>query len=202
MSKNQKSMKKENEEKNIKIEEMIDENEKMNQVKEEDETNSENTCILSKMEEKLKTLEECNADYIKALQRERADFENFKKRNQAAVSESYASGMADTIAAVLPVLDNFERALGAVSEEEQEHPFTKGIFMVYKQLKDILKGFGLTEIEAYGEPFDPNFHHAVMQECATEGEKEGCVSEVFGKGYLLNGKVLRHTMVKVTGPAE
>lgn len=201
MSKYQKNMKKENEEKNIEIEEMMDENKVINEVNEEADE-KENTGEISKIEEKLKALEECKADYLKALQRERADFENFRKRNQAAVSESYASGMADAIAAILPVIDNFERALGTVSDEEQEHSFAKGIFMVYKQFKDILKGFGLTEIEAHGEPFDPNFHHAVMQECAAEGEKEGFVSEVFGKGYLLNGKVLRHSMVKVTGPAE
>ncbi len=73
--------------------------------------------------------------------------------------------------------------------------------MVYKQLKDILKGLGLEEIEAQGAEFDPNFHHAVMQECAAEGEEEGCVSGVLGKGYLLNGKVLRHSMVKVAGPS-
>ena len=81
----------------------------------------------------------------------------------------------------------------------KENPFAKGILLVYKQLSDILKGMGLTEIDAHGEPFDPNLHHAVMQECAEEGQEEGCIAEVFGKGYILNGKVLRHSMVKVTG---
>lgn len=201
MSKYQKNMKKEDGEKNIEIDEMIDNKEEENEINEANEE-GETAEELKKMAEKLKALEESNTDYLKALQRERADFENFRKRNQTAVSDSYASGMADAIAAILPVLDNFERALVTVSDEEKEHPFAKGIFMVYKQLNDILKGFGLTEIDAQGEEFDPNYHHAVMQECAAEGEKEGCVSEVFGKGYLLNGKVLRHSMVKVTGPAE
>jgi len=174
----------------------VEEKEEVKEKSKKEEKPSKQTAAL---EEKIKALEAINADYIRSLQRERADFENFRKRNQCVMADSYASGTADTIEAILPVLDNFERALCALSDEEKEQPFAKGVFMVYKQLSDILKNMGLTEIDAHGEAFDPNLHHAVMQECAEEGQKEGCVSEVFGKGYMLNGKVLRHSMVKVTG---
>lgn len=157
---------------------------------------------FTKMAENIKKLEETNADYLKALQRERADFENYRKRNQSAVADAMQAGMADTITAILPVLDNFERALHAVPPEEQERPIVKGIQMVYKQILDILAGMGLLEIPAEGESFDPNLHHAVMQESAGEGEEEGDVKEVFNKGYMLNGRVLRYSVVKVIGGQE
>ena len=173
--------------------------EEKEEVKEKSKKEDKPSKQVAALEEKIKALEATNADYIRSLQRERADFENFRKRNQSVMADSYASGTADTIEAILPVLDNFERAICGLSDEEKEQPFAKGILMVYKQLGEILKNMGLTEIAAQGEAFDPNLHHAVMQESAEEGQEDGCVIDVFGKGYMLNGKVLRHSMVKVTG---
>jgi molecular chaperone GrpE len=193
---------KEQNENNKTFNEEMEIEEKADEVKEEEKEPAMEKGSIKKiaaLEDKIKSLEASNAEYLSALQRERADLQNFRKRNQAAAAESYASGTADTIAAILPVLDNFERALCSVSDEEKEQPFTKGVFMVYKQMQDILAGMGLAEIEAHGEPFDPNLHHAVMQEAAEDGQEEGCVAEVFGKGYTLNGKVIRHSMVKVAG---
>lgn len=149
--------------------------------------------------ERIKNLEESNADYLRALQRERADFENFRRRNQTGVADARQAGQAEAITAILPVIDNFERAFDALAEDEREKPFAKGINLVYRQFLEILQKQGLEEIAAEGECFDPNLHHAIMQESAEEGEEEGNVKEVLKKGYTFKGKVLRHCMVKVVG---
>jgi molecular chaperone GrpE len=164
--------------------------------RQEDETQSR---VYAGLVERIKNLEEANAEYVKLLQRERADFENFRRRNQTGMADARQAGLADAVTAILPVTDNFERAFDALDKDEQEKPFAKGIAMVYKQFLEILGKLGLEEIPAAGECFDPNLHHAVMQESAGEGEKEGDIKEVFSKGYKLNGKVIRHCMVKVIG---
>lgn len=134
-------------------------------------------------------------DYLNALVRERADFENFKKRNAVAVSRAYSDGQADTVAAMLPVIDNLDRALAAVKEDS---PLKTGVEMVLRQFTTVLKDMGAEEIEAYGKPFDPNLHNAVAQEEAAENEESGIVKEVLMKGYSFKDRVIRHSMVKVT----
>ncbi len=155
--------------------------------------------VIKKLSDDIASLEAANTEYLNALQRERADYKNLKARSQTAASEAYKSGIADTIVAVLPVMDSFERAIAALPEESNEDALAKGVLMVYRQLKDILAGMGLKEICAEGECFDPNFHHAMFREDAEEGEKEGDIKEVLIKGYMLNDKVLRHSAVKVAG---
>lgn len=145
-----------------------------------------------KMQEKLKALEAERDEYLNALQRERADFENYKKRNASLAADSFQNGVADASLAILPVLDNFERAL---ETECADKAFVEGISMIKRQLQDTLKNMGVEEIPAEGQ-FDPALHNAVMQ-----ADVEGCASndivEVLQKGYALKDKVLRHTMVKV-----
>ncbi len=147
--------------------------------------------------EELKRMTAERDDYLNGLIRERADFENYKKRNASAVAKAYADGQTDMAALILPVADNLERALQVGSGDQNEEGIRKGVEMTAKMLRDILKNMGVEEIDALGKEFDPNFHNAVMQEEAEEGEKSGTVKEVLMKGYKINDKVLRHSMVKV-----
>ena len=145
-----------------------------------------------KAQEKLKILEAEKEEYLTALQRERADFENYKKRNATLAAASFQNGVADTVMVILPILDNFERALAAECEDKA---FLEGMTMIMRQLRDALKNLGVEEIEAEGQ-FNPELHNAVMQ-AEEEGFETNQIVEVLQKGYSLNGKVLRHSMVKV-----
>jgi molecular chaperone GrpE len=123
-----------------------------------------------------------------------ADFQNYKKRTEKERFERYAEGKKDLAADILPVIDNFERA---VSEEMlQDAAVAEGLEMLLKQLRDVLAKNGIMEIEALGTDFDPNLHHAVMME-ASEDYESGKVTEVLQKGYTVNDKTIRPAMVKV-----
>ena len=145
-----------------------------------------------KAQEKLKILEAEKEEYLNALQRERADFENYKKRNATLAASSFQNGVADTVMVILPILDNFERALAA---ECGDKAFFEGMTMIMRQMQDALRNLGVEEIGADGQ-FDPEVHNAVMQ-VEEEGFETNQIVEVLQKGYSLNGKVLRHSMVKV-----
>ena len=122
-----------------------------------------------------------------------ADFQNHKKRTEKEKSDIYSYANEKMATELLTVLDNFERAL---DHECSDDGFKEGMDMIFKQLFDALGKAGLAEIPALGEEFDPNFHNAVMTEDTDEYES-GKVSGVLQKGYTLNGKVIRPTMVKV-----
>ena len=145
-----------------------------------------------KAAEKLKVLEAEKEEYLSALKRERADFENYKKRNASLAAASFQNGVADTVMVLLPILDNFERALMADCADKA---FSEGVEMIMRQLKDAMSNLGVEEIAADGQ-FDPEVHNAVMQ-VEEEGFESNQIVEVLQKGYSLNGKVLRHSMVKV-----
>ncbi len=137
-------------------------------------------------EKKDKSFEE---KYIRLM----ADFQNYKKRTEKEKSDIYAYGNEGLMIKLLDVIDNFERA---IELESQDKKYSQGIEMIFKQLKDVLEKAGLNEIEALGKEFDHNLHNAVMTEDNSEYES-GQVSGVMQKGYTLNGKVIRPTMVKV-----
>lgn len=128
--------------------------------------------------------------------RQMAEFDNFRKRTEKEKSQMYEIGAKDVIDKILPVVDNFERGLAAVPEEELEHPFMQGMDKVYKQLMTTLEGLGVKPIEAVGQEFDPEFHNAVMHE-DNEELGENVVSEELQKGYMYRDTVVRHSMVKV-----
>lgn len=130
------------------------------------------------------------------LKRTMAEFDNFRKRTDKEKSHMYEAGAKDIIEKMLPIVDNFERGLGTLSEEEKETPFADGMDKVYKQLITTLEGIGVKVIEADGGIFDPNFHNAVMH-IEDENLGENVVAEVFQKGYLYKDTVVRHSMVKV-----
>ena len=130
------------------------------------------------------------------LTRQMAEFDNFRKRTEKEKSQMYEIGAKDIIEKILPVVDNFERGLGAVTEEEKENAFVQGMEKVYKQLMTTLEGIEVKPIEAVGKEFDPNFHNAVMH-VEDENLGENIVAEEFQKGYMYRDSVVRHSMVKV-----
>lgn len=122
-----------------------------------------------------------------------ADFQNYKRRCEKERQDIYAYANEKIVSELLEVLDNFERALAAGNNEDG---FVKGMEMIFTQLKGVMEKSGVAEIPALGEDFDPNFHNAVMMEDSNEYES-GKVSAVLQKGYTLNGRVVRPSMVKV-----
>ena len=126
-------------------------------------------------------------------QRLMADFQNYKRRTEKEKNDIYAYANEKLILGLLEVIDNFERA---VLSETADEKYAEGMEMIFKQLKGVLEKSGLEERKALGEGFDPNFHNAVMTEDNDKFES-GSVTEVLQKGYTLNGKVIRPSMVKV-----
>ena len=130
------------------------------------------------------------------LTRQMAEFDNFRKRTEKEKSAMYEIGAKDIIEKILPVVDNFERGLGAVTEEQKEDSFVSGMEMIYKQIMTTLGSVGVKAIEAVGNEFDPDFHNAVMH-VEDEEVGENIVVEEFQKGYTYRDTVVRHSMVKV-----
>ena len=130
------------------------------------------------------------------LTRQMAEFDNFRKRTEKEKSQMYEIGAKDIIEKILPVVDNFERGIAAVPEEEKSNPFAEGMEKIYKQLMTTLEEIGVKPIEAVGKEFDPDFHNAVMH-VEDEEVGENIITEEFQKGYLYRDSVVRHSMVKV-----
>lgn len=144
------------------------------------------------LEEKDKKIEELSDRIMRTM----AEFDNFRKRTEKEKSQMFDLGVKSVIEKLLPIIDNFERGLNAISEEEKESAFAKGVEMIYKQLLTALEEIGVKPIDAVGKEFDPNLHNAVMH-----GEDEtlgsNIVSDEFQKGYIYHDIVVRHSMVKV-----
>ena len=130
------------------------------------------------------------------LTRQMAEFDNFRKRTEKEKSQMYEIGAKDIIEKILPVVDNFERGLASMTEEEKTNPFAEGMEKIYKQLMTTLDGLGVKPIEAVGKEFNPDFHNAVMHE-ESEEAGENIITEEFQKGYMYRDSVVRHSMVKV-----
>ena len=130
------------------------------------------------------------------LTRQMAEFDNFRKRTEKEKSQMYEIGAKDIIEKILLVVDNFERGIAAVPEEEKSNPFAEGMEKIYKQLMTTLEEIGVKPIEAVGQEFDPDFHNAVMH-VEDEEVGENIITEEFQKGYLYRDSVVRHSMVKV-----
>ncbi len=158
------------------------------------EERSENELLLEQLAEKDILIEDQQNRLLRAM----ADFDNFKKRMTVEQENFVQFANENIIKALLPTLDNFERAFKASKSHKDE--FIKGIALVKKQLEDVLKKFGVTDIEALGKAYDPHFHEAIMRK--DSDEPENTVIEVMQKGYLLNGKLLRPTMVIVSKKGE
>ena len=142
-----------------------------------------------------KEKDECGK-LFEMLQRSAAEFDNYKKRTAREKETSYKDTVAEITALFLPVADNLTRALGAVKDDAGPEQIREGLQMVIKQMDEILEGLNVKEIEALGKKFDPQYHSAMLHVDDDQyGENE--VFEVFEKGYTINGKVIRFSLVKV-----
>ena len=137
--------------------------------------------------------DEILADLTDKLQRQMAEFENFRRRTEKEKSTMYDMGTRDTVEKLLPVIDNFERGLAGADEND---PFAEGMKMIYKQLMTMLTDLGVTPIDAEGKEFDPNLHNAVMH-VDDDSFGDNIVAEELQKGYMFKDHVVRHSMVKV-----
>jgi len=148
---------------------------------------------LEKLLNQVAEAETKKQEYLDALQRERADFTNFRRRVESEKSQMWEQASSEAVKKLLPILDDLERA---IANRQAGDAWADGIEMVYRKFKSILEKEGIATIEALGQPFDPNLHEAIMQEESQEYES-GVVIAVLQQGYLHGGRVLRPAMVKV-----
>ena len=145
-----------------------------------------------KKDKKDEQIEELND----RLKRQMAEFENFRKRTEKEKTQMFDMGAKTIIDKILPVVDNFERGLAAVSEDQKDDPFITGMDKIYKQMMAELDAVGVKPIDCIGQEFDPDFHNAVMQVENDELES-GTVAQELQKGYMYKDTVVRHSMVSV-----
>lgn len=150
----------------------------------------------SKSDKKQDAMKEKIGELEDKVLRQMAEFDNFRKRTEKEKSAMFETGAKSVIEKILPVVDNFERGLQVLSEEEAKEPFAEGMCMIYKQLMTELDGIGVKPIEAVGKEFDPDLHNAVMQVESDEFET-GVVAQELQKGYTYRDSVVRHSMVAV-----
>ena len=164
-------------------------------VAEEPEAGKEKGSFFKKKEKKDKKDEKIE-ELTDRVRRQMAEFDNFRKRTEKEKTQMFETGAKSIVEKILPVVDNFERGLAAVTEEEKGTPFVEGMEKIYKQMMTVLEEAGVKPIEAVGQEFDPNLHNAVMH---VEDEEfgENIIAEEFQKGYKYKDTVLRHSMVKV-----
>lgn len=164
------------------------------EVKTDDETCASDAeeAAPKKKDPKDAVIEDLN-DRIK---RQMAEFDNFRKRSDKEKSEMFSMGVSDTVKKLLPVIDNFERGLKGLSDDQKEEPFAKGILMTYNQTLKMLEDLGVEPIEAVGQEFNADFHSAVMH-VDDDSVGKNIVVEEFEKGYTYKDKVIRYSMVKV-----
>ena len=180
----------------------MNENEEIREEELEEEITedaAEETEETSAEESPAEEVEETDPAELIEAERERylrlyAEFDNFRKRTAKEKLEAYGDATARCIEQLLPVVDNFERAMEAPCSDAQ---YQSGMEMIFGQIKNFLEKLGVTEIEALGAEFDPNVHNAIKQGEATEEFPEGTVCEVFQKGYKLQEKLIRPAMVSV-----
>ena len=131
--------------------------------------------------------------YKQLAMRTQADFDNYRKRTMETSRRSREDGIIDTVLEMLPILDNLDRAVASITDESSR----QGVVMIVKQFNQVLTSIGVQAIDALNQPFDPNYHNAVMS-AEVEGVEAGIVVDVFQTGYTYHDKVIRPTMVKVS----
>lgn len=150
----------------------------------------------SKADKKQDALKEKIDELEDRVKRQMAEFENFRRRSEREKSAMFETGAKSVIEKILPVVDNFERGLAAIPEEEKGSAFAEGMEMIYKQLITELEKMEVKPIPAVGEEFDPDFHNAVMQ-VESEEYESGVIAQELQKGYTYRDSVVRHSMVAV-----
>ena len=176
----------------VEFEEAAEENIEENVESETTDDSEKKGFSKKKKDKKDELIEELTDKYKRTF----AEFDNFRKRSEKEKSAMYGVGAMDVIGKILPVVDNFERGLNTLSDEEREAPFADGMDKIYKQLLKSLEDLGVSEIEALGKEFDPNLHNAVMH-IDDEELGDNVVAEVLQKGYMYKDRVIRPSMVKV-----
>ena len=149
-----------------------------------------------KLDKKQDALKEKIEELEDKVKRQMAEFDNFRKRTEKEKSAMFEMGAKNVIEKILPVVDNFERGLAAIPEEQKNDAFAEGMEMIYKQLISELEKMEVKPIPAVGEEFDPNFHNAVMQ-VESEEYESGVIAQELQKGYTYRDSVVRHSMVAV-----
>lgn len=172
-----------------------DSEEKDSEEKDSEEKDSKDKGLFGKKKKKDKKDEQIE-DLNDRLRRQMAEFDNFRKRSEKEKSQMFDMGARSIIEKVLPVVDNFERGLAAVPEDQKDDAFVTGMDKVYKQLMTEFDSIGVKPIEALGQEFDPDLHNAVMQVESDEYEP-GVVAQELQKGYMYKDTVVRHSMVAV-----
>jgi len=162
-------------------------------VSKEDKKAAKKQAKLNKKEDSYKEKIDQLEDRVK---RQMAEFDNFRKRTDKEKNAMFETGAKSVIEKILPVVDNFERGLASIPEEEKGTPFAEGMEMIYKQLIGELEKMDVRPIPAVGEEFDPNLHNAVMQVESDEYES-GVIAQELQKGYTYRDSVVRHSMVGV-----
>ncbi|MBF1269073.1 MAG: nucleotide exchange factor GrpE [Oribacterium parvum] len=168
------------------------------EVPSEEQTSSQDASGESTEEETSSGKEE-NAELVQLKDkylRTLAEYENFRKRSEKEKAQMFELGAKSIIEQLLPVVDNFERALEHISEEEKENSFVKGVEGIYKQIQKMFSDCDIQAIEAVGQKFDPALHNAVMTEEEGDAEEDTVTADL-QKGYTYRGNVVRHSMVKV-----
>lgn len=150
-----------------------------------------------KTDKKTEAYEAKIAELDDRVKRQMAEFENFRKRTEKEKATMFEMGAKSVVEKILPIVDNFERGLGAIPEGDKNSPFAEGMNMIYKQLMTELENLGVKPIEAVGKEFDPNLHNAVMQ-VESEEYEEGVIAQELLKGYMYRDTVVRYSMVAVT----
>ena len=163
-------------------------------VTEETEAPEQAEATIEQWQAALETAVAQRDEYLDSLRRTQADFQNFKRRNQTARADGYEDGVREAIAAMLPAIDNLERAIDAAEKAGQADGMVDGVKLTLNAMLEGLKRFGFEEVPALGEEFDPELHNAVMRE---SGDEPGKILEVFQKGYRVKDKIIRYAMVKV-----
>ena len=168
------------------------------EVPSEEQTSSQDASGESTEEETSSGKEE-NAELVQLKDkylRTLAEYENFRKRSEKEKAQMFELGAKSIIEQLLPVVDNFERALEHISEEEKENSFAKGVEGIYKQIQKMFSDCDIQAIEAVGQKFNPALHNAVMTEEEGDAEEDTVTADL-QKGYTYRGNVVRHSMVKV-----
>lgn len=168
------------------------------QEDEEGEENEENAGkgFFKKKDKKQEALKQKVDELEDKVRRQMAEFDNFRKRTDKEKTMMFETGARSIIEKILPVVDNFERGLSTIPEEEKGSGFAEGMQMIYKQLMTELDSLGVKPIEAIGQEFNPDYHNAVMQ-VESEEYESGIIAQELLKGYMYRDTVVRHSMVAV-----
>ena len=149
---------------------------------------------IEKLKKQLEKCEQARDEYLNGWKRSKADFVNYKKEEDANMRSMALFARLELLLKIFPILDNLERAVKQIPEEEKDNQVYKGLLQIAKQWKEFLKTQEIEEVETVGKPFNPEFHEAVGE---AKGEERGTIVEEVEKGYMTNNKVLRPAKVKV-----